>query len=405
MVLPFLEGIHIKHPMTSLRATGYSHFELTYPGMISAPLIAWKCGGDRWSAVFTTSIEMLPVTFQLRVLSDGVEVKLECHGECAFKALDAKGEYTDMARAVAAQWNVGATAKPLASRYNDSQFLVHRWISSDGSKSPVREEWDAVSLDAHLKAQPSTALTFVYGLDPGGVDMKGEYFWTDDARDTAKRVGAANPRTGILHWLNIRTYKYAIPAMGIDEPLTAAIRAQARLHDGKLNDIALYTFKAWEMCLGSAEWQASRLRELNKLLDAGVDVVAIDEFPSSPHWGADACEATNHLHEPNDLVDEWRVTMRFIQKVAAIAHGRGALLSTEEPSAVLLPYVSGYMDGTFNEPADFYQFWTKSPDIAPIPLFSTMFGDRMTPYTRPDVVRGRPRGWIIQRKISKDRPN
>jgi hypothetical protein len=38
--------------------------------------------------------------------------------------------------------------------------------------------------------------------------------------------------------------------------------------------------------------------------------------------------------------------------------------------------------------------------ITLIPLFSTMFGDRLTPYTRPANSHHAPPGWITQVKIS-----
>jgi hypothetical protein len=58
------------------------------------------------------------------------------------------------------------------------------------------------------------------------------------------------------------------------------------------------------------------------------------------------------------------------------------------------------MDGSFNPTDDYFAAWSKSADIAKIPLFSTMFGRFVTPYTRPDSPRGAPPGWLVQEKIS-----
>ena len=67
---------------------------------------------------------------------------------------------------------------------------------------------------------------------------------------------------------------------------------------------------------------------------------------------------------------------------------------------MLFPFTSGYMDGTFNEPPDMYEHWLKSKDAERIPLFSTMFGAQVTPYTRTDGQPKPPKGWIVQEKVS-----
>ncbi len=66
---------------------------------------------------------------------------------------------------------------------------------------------------------------------------------------------------------------------------------------------------------------------------------------------------------------------------------------------MLFPFTSGYMDGTFNEPPEMYEHWQKSKDVERIPLFSTMFGAQLTPYTR---IGGSPKPqkpWLVQEKV------
>ncbi len=83
------------------------------------------------------------------------------------------------------------------------------------------------------------------------------------------------------------------------------------------------------------------------------------------------------------------------------------LLTCEEPCAALLPHVSGYIDCQFNANCDLiYAHWTKSRSIQPVPLFSTMFGDVVTPFTDVDDVelaRTPPGAWLHAHKV-KARP-
>ena len=169
LLVPFLEGLRISRPSSSLASTGYDQFVLSYPGMLSMPFVAWRCGENPWTAIFTSSLDALPVILQVRALLDGVEAKLECYGECSFRSLKAAGNYQDIARAVASAWDVHPGTTPLAARYDDFQFFVHRWIAAEDAASPLRMEWDAASLTARLREQPSRTLTYIYGLDPGGM--------------------------------------------------------------------------------------------------------------------------------------------------------------------------------------------------------------------------------------------
>jgi hypothetical protein len=69
---------------------------------------------------------------------------------------------------------------------------------------------------------------------------------------------------------------------------------------------------------------------------------------------------------------------------------------------MLIPYVSGYMDGMFNDPPEMYEHWRESADVERIPLFSTMFGSAVTPHTRPCESAKPPVGWMVQERASPD---
>ena len=66
---------------------------------------------------------------------------------------------------------------------------------------------------------------------------------------------------------------------------------------------------------------------------------------------------------------------------------------------MLFPFASGYMDGTFNSPPEMYEHWEKSKETERIPLFSTMFGAQLTPYTRIGGSPKPPKPWLIQEKM------
>jgi len=87
-----------------------------------------------------------------------------------------------------------------------------------------------------------------------------------------------------------------------------------------------------------------------------------------------------------------------VKKLSEYARAHDVLLSEEEPSAAFLPFVSGYVDRIANPPA-MYEIWQKVPSATVVPLFSTMFGDRTTPYTDPSPTKPVPRGWMTTTKI------
>jgi hypothetical protein len=58
------------------------------------------------------------------------------------------------------------------------------------------------------------------------------------------------------------------------------------------------------------------------------------------------------------------------------------------------------MDGTFNDPPDMYEHWQKSTETERVPLFSTMFGTQLTPYTRIGGLPKPPKPWLVQEKVA-----
>jgi hypothetical protein len=78
------------------------------------------------------------------------------------------------------------------------------------------------------------------------------------------------------------------------------------------------------------------------------------------------------------------------------------MLTSEEPSAVLLDLTRGYVDRLANREPDIYGFWTRSPGTRPVALFSSAFSALSSPYTDADPTGPVPRGWLTMRKHSPD---
>jgi hypothetical protein len=398
LVIPFYEGIRMKPAAARLSAAQSEHLELAYPGPLSMPLVAWRCGAGTWTAVTPDVLGEIPVGLLLRTTGSDVEARLECFGTCTFREIHARGDWSAMAKAVAEAWHVAPPNPPLAKAYRRFHFFVRQWVANDAPPA-LRSDWNAAALLERIRAEDARTISFVFGLDPNEVDLEGHYFWSDGAMAEAKALVAANRKVAQFHWLNLRSYKYAIPKLGIERTVPPEVRGAAKLYANGPNDFSQYVFTALEMCLGASAWQKSRLAELEKLVALGFRLIAFDEFPTSPKWGTDACRATNHLHRPNDFADEWRVSLDLVRRLSAYARGHGVLVSSEEPSTLLLPFTSGYMDGTFNDPPDMYEHWLKSAGTERITLFSTMFGDQITPYTRTNGSPKPPKGWLVQEKI------
>jgi hypothetical protein len=397
LVLPFYEGLRFKPAARALRTSKSERLELAYPGTLSMPLVAWRCAEGQWTAAITTAPLETPVALRLTTTGEAVNARVECFGPCAFQEVRAPGEWRNLATAVADRWRVTSPGPPLSSQVDRFHYFVRRWVAND-APPPLRTDWTAEALVNRLRSEDARTMAFAYGLDPNEVDLEGRYFWSGGALNEAKSLARANAKVAQFHWLNLRTFKYAIPSLAIEHPPAAEVRAAAKLYSDGVNDFPQYVFRSMEMCVGAEAWQRSRLDEMRKLIELGFKVIALDEFPTSPKWGPEPCRATNHLHRPNDFGDEVRTSLDFIRRLSTYARERGVLLTSEEPSAMLLPFISGYMDGMFNDPPEMYEHWRESADVERIPLFSAMFGDLVTPYTRPGGSAAPPKGWLIQEK-------
>jgi hypothetical protein len=286
-------------------------------------------------------------------------------------------------------------------------FYVHQYVASDRTP-PLQSNWDIPTLAQQMKGESASTIQFVYGFDPSGVDLAGEYFWSEGALDKVKRVLGANRGLAHLNWLNLRTWKRAIPRLGIERPLTDEVKAMLKVYPPSVKaPDAQYASKSVDACLASSGWQKSRLQQFEQLANLGFKMVQIDEFPIPSLWRQAPCQSTAHLHRANDIVDEWKQIESFLTRLSARARARGILLTCEEPSAAMLPYVAGYIDRQFNDSIELYRQFRKTPLTGPIPLFSMLFGHLVTPYTDADEAepaRQPPAGWLKQHKLYPSRP-
>jgi hypothetical protein len=379
LLLPFYEGLRMPLPAREV--------ELVYPGPLSLPFAAWRCG-EEWSVVRASRLDALPVVL---TLSHG-RIRLRCLASCALEELTVRGDWTAVADSLRRGWTQPLVQTPLAARFDDIRFYVHRWVDASGETI----DWQVDELVERMRSSPARSLVLVYGLDPANVDLRGEYLWSAEASEAARRIVSGNRGVSHLGWLNLRSYKHGIPAMGIDEEPSAAVMRDASAWDGDAHRLDAYGYRAVEMCPAAAPWQASRFRELERLIATGYRVIQLDELPIATRWHAAACRATGHLHAPGDLAGEWRQTLALVRRLAEAAHRHGVLLTSEEPSAALLPYVAGYVDRQFNAEPDVYGFW--GGDAVRVPLFSTIFAGVVTPYTDIDPVTTPPPGWLVMRK-------
>lgn len=401
LLVPFYEGILIDEPPVALHEVGLERLELAYPGPLSAPFVAWQTGDNNWTAIYSTQLGALPVQLEIAAEEGKLEITLSCPQTCSIDQLTIHGSWQQVVEAVRQHWKVDGPKVRLADRFKRIDFYVHQWISPKEGP-PLRVDWTIDQLQAAMRKTPATNLVQIYGFDPAGIDLGGQYFWSDSALSHAKRVLKANPQISHLAWLNLRSFKYDIPRLRRQVPLTPRIRSMAKLFDGKIREDDEYAYKAIDMCLASERWQASRIRELDRLMDAGFKVIQLDEFPIASVWNVVPCQATDHLHKPGDASDEWTQSTAFIKLLSDRAQKRGVLLTCEEPSAALLPYISGYVDRQFNDSIDLYWMRHRSRRITTLPIFSTMFGDLTTPYTDVDgaePARVPPKFWLRAHKM------
>lgn len=400
LLVPFYEGMLVQQPLTALPEAGLEHLRLAYPGPLSAPFVAWQNGDDNWTAIYSTQLESLPAELDVAVESGKLGISLSCSSS-TIEQLDVHGSWQKVVEAVRQRWKVKGPNVRLSDRFNRIDFYVHQWISPKVDP-PVRVDWPIGQLQAAMKKTPATDLVQIYGFDPAGIDLGGKSFWSDSALNNVKRVIQANPKVSHLAWLNLRSFKYEIPRLRRQVAVTLQVQSMAKLFDGKIREDDAYAYKSIDMCLASEGWQASRIRELDHLMDGGFKVIQLDEFPIAPVWNVAPCQATDHLHRPGDASDEWAKSIAFVKVLSERAQKRGVLLTCEEPSAALLPYISGYVDRQFNDSIDLYWMQHRSPRFKTLPIFSTMFGDLTTPYTDvdgADPAREPPNSWLQAHKM------
>jgi hypothetical protein len=400
LVIPFYEGLEIANPTSSLREAGLARFELAYPGALSAPFVAWTFGGNHWTAVYVERLDALPVAINVKATDVGVEIALKCYTTSAYRVIKVDGDWRKLAKALRGAWHVKLRRQPIAKQFTKLNFYVNRWVSQDQAPH-LRQDWTVEQLVDRMKRESPDTVQFVYGYDPHGCDLGGKYLWYKDAEADFRRILLANPVLAHFSWLNLRTYKTGIPALDLHEPLSDEARTSAKIYATGTNS-STGVCNVIDMCPASEGWQKSRLEQFDRIVSLGFRFIQLDEFPIPAFWHVNPCLARNHLHKSGDVVDEWRWTLELVRALATRANTHGVVLTSEEPSAALLPYVSGYIDRQFNNSIDLYAPWKKSRSVKPIPFFSSMFGDICTPYTDVDdtePAREPPFGWLKQHKI------
>ncbi len=400
VIIPFYEGVELPAAPLAVARTPTRSLTLAYPGALSAPFVAWRFGDADWTVLRVDALGTKPAELTLRAQSDAFEVTLRSFTGARVIEESVRGDVPALAQALRRQWRVRGSGRTLRERYRGVQFYVHEYVSA-GKGPEIRRNWDIPALVERMKGESVEDIQFVYGFDPSGADLAGTYFWTPAAEAKVKAVVGANRRLSHLSWLNLRTWKQAIPELDIQRNVDASVRAQARVFPPGMDDgHAADRFRSIPMCPASRGWQRSRLAQLDRLADLGFKVIQLDEFPIPQRWETVPCQSDQHLHRPNDIVDEWKQIDIFLQELSTRARRRNILLTCEEPSAALLPYVAGYIDRQFNDSIELYRVFRKMGGH-PIPLFSQIFGGLATPYTdadERDPVREPPPGWLKQHK-------
>jgi hypothetical protein len=404
VVVPFYEGVQLDAAASTLMEIGQKNLTLAYPGVLSAPFVAWRFDAGAWQVALVDRIGPAPAELSLKPSPRGLAIGLRSLAGRPVQTTRIDGDLGALARGLRARWKVVGSGHTLRERFRRQHFYVHQFVPHrDQPGSSIRRDWELPALVARMTHESPDTIQFVYGFDPSGIDLAGEYFWSEGARSKVEQVLGANRRLAHLNWLNLRTWKAGIPGLGITRPVTPEVQAMLKVIPGAAEPTKQFAFQALDACLASQGWQRSRLAQLQKLADLGFKVIQLDEFPIPRFWHTVPCQSAAHLHRPGDIVDEWRQVDRFLKDLAAQARARDLLLTCEEPSALMLPYVAGYIDRQFNDSIDLYRPFRKSARAAPIPFFSMMFGDIATPYTDTDEnapARRPPAGWIEQDKVS-----
>jgi hypothetical protein len=406
MVVPFYEGVRLDGAAAGLTESGHAALTLAYPGVLSAPFVAWRTAPGAWEVAYVEALGPAPAELELRASAGTVRVTVRSLAGHPVRTARVEGDLDALGAALRARWRPVGSGDTLAHHFRRQNFYVHQFVPAQGGGPALRRDWELPALVEQMKGQSPDTIQFVYGYDPSGVDLAGEYFWSEGALASVRQVIGANRRLAHSQWLNLRTWKRAIPRLGIERPVTDQVKAMLRVFPASSAGANQFSFQSLDACLASAGWQRSRLAQLDRIADLGFRVVQLDEFPIPHFWHTVPCESAQHLHRPGDIVDEWRQIDLFLAKLAARARARGVLLTSEEPSALMLPYIAGYIDRQFNDSIDLYHSFRASKHATPIPLFSTVFGTLATPYTDTDeaaLARRPPPGWIEQHKLHPPR--
>jgi hypothetical protein len=395
LVVPFYEGIHLRSPKQALYELGLQQIQLLYPAPLSIPAAAWRCRDGDWS-IIGARLDDVPVLFELRRDEERAAIALTCLAPCRLLGWTASGDASALAASFRSVYARSPHRPALGASLSELRFYVHRWIADDDPA--LRTDWEIEELGQEMAATPESALAFVYGWDPGAVDLGGRSFWSDGAEENVRAVLGQNPKLSHLAWLNLRSFKRGIPRLGLDQPLPAAIDKAAWRGPKGLNVIRQHAFEAVEMCLCTRAWQSSRKLELERLAKLGFRVIQLDEFPVATRWHAEPCLGEGHEHAAGDLAGEWRCTLGFVRELAKRAEALGVMLTSEEPSGALLDLTQGYIDRIANREPDIYGFWTRSAHARPIALFSRAFSGMTTPYTDADPDERAPDGWLRMHK-------
>ncbi len=407
LLVPFYEGIEITDPQVMFRKLKTHHIDLMYPGTLSMPFFAWQCESSQntWNYVavrnFQNSVSLLSLKWQETAEGDGAFVtSLACKGNCSFFEGRSQQSFSQLKNPLRQEWSLKSPFEPLSKHFDRLHFYVHEWITNDPNNR-LQMNWsipDLVSLMQKDTDSENKAIHFVWGLFPGNADLGGVPFFNPESTRKAREILAANPRRAHLAWLNLRTNKFSIPALGLEVPEEQRLLSAAKLHRSGLKEQDQYTFRWVEMCTGAKAWQEFRLEQFERLVDLGFKVIQLDEFPLSYTWGDEPCFAEDHDHKPGSSHAEWQAAQSLLRRIAERAKEHGVFLTTEEPSMVTLPYTSGYIDRIANDEPDIYGFWTSTGKVRPVPLFSSIFGDVVTPYSDIDPERDLPEGWLKMTK-------
>src|SRR5262249_35799886 len=104
LVVPFYEGILIKNPVASLREIGTPRMQLAYPGVLSAPFIAWRFGDGAWTVLYADSVTALPAVLDLEATEKEFRLGYTSYAPCFFKFLQVNGSWNDMVRKLRGEW-------------------------------------------------------------------------------------------------------------------------------------------------------------------------------------------------------------------------------------------------------------------------------------------------------------